>query len=283
MDEPTNVSEPEPDESPYLRRDKPVKVRQARLRVRTSARMWKWLAAALVLLALGIAGYSTVQFALADPRFRLEESNIDISGLKYLTRRQVAEKFAGDVGRSVFEVRVSRRRAMIEELSWVESAAVSRTWPNALQVAVRERVPVAFVRTSLGLFLADRHGVIMERPSRATFSFPVLTGIGERDPAPQREQRMRLYLALIEDLDRDGAHHSLDISEVDVSDPEDARLVFAEHEGSDAILVHLGNANFLSRYQTFLAHIRQWRQQFDKIQSIDLRYEKQIIINPDRK
>jgi len=281
MEENDDNSVPEP--SPYLRRQRPVEVRRSRLRVRTSVRMWKWTAGVLLAAAVVFAGYRTARFALDDARFRLEESGLDISGLKHITDRQVAEKFAGDIGRSVFLVPLARRQAMIGEISWVESAAVSRAWPNGIRVAIRERVPVAFLRTAAGLDLVDRRGVVMERPSRATFSFPVITGFTERDPAEQRELRMRLYLALMEDLDRDGGHHSLDVSEIDVSDPEDARLVVAASEGADAVLVHLGNANFLSRYQTFLAHIRQWRQQFDKIQSIDLRYERQIIINPDRK
>lgn len=280
MDDADN-SPPEP--SPYLRPQRPVEVRRSRLRVRTSVRMWKWTAGVLLVAAVVFAGYRTVRFALGDARFRLEESGLDISGVKYIAHRQVAEKFAGDIGRSVFLAPLGRRQAMIEEISWVESAAVSRAWPNGIRVAIRERVPVAFLRTASGLDLVNRRGVIMERPSRATFSFPVITGFSEQDPADQRELRMRLYLALMEDLDRDGGHHSLDVSEVDVSDPEDARLVVAGREGADAILVHLGNANFLSRYQTFLAHIRQWRQQFEKIQSIDLRYERQIVINPDHK
>ena len=29
------------------------------------------------------------------------------------------------------------------------------------------------------------------------------------------------------------------------------------------------------------AHVREWRQQFDKLESVDLRYDRQIIVNPD--
>jgi cell division protein FtsQ len=274
-------SEPEP--SPYLRRQKQVEVRRARLRVRASARFWKALLAVLLLALLGFAGYITAGFLLRDPRFRLEESGLEMSGIKYVMRRQVAEKFAGDIGRSVLLVPLARRRAMLEEISWVESAAVARAWPNRLRITIAERVPVGFLRAASGLYLVDRHGVVMERPARATFNFPVITGFGERDSPEQRQQRMRLYLAMIEDLDSDGAQHSLDISEADLSDPEDARIIVPGRDASEAILVHLGNTNFLSRYQTYLAHIRQWRQQFEKIQSIDLRYERQVVVNPDRR
>jgi hypothetical protein len=47
------------------------------------------------------------------------------------------------------------------------------------------------------------------------------------------------------------------------------------------VLVHLGAGNFLHRYKTYITHVQQWRQQFDKLESVDLRYDGQIIVNPD--
>ncbi len=48
-----------------------------------------------------------------------------------------------------------------------------------------------------------------------------------------------------------------------------------------AVLVHLGSSDFLSRYKIYVSHVQGWRQQFDKLESVDLRYEHQIIVNPD--
>ena len=47
------------------------------------------------------------------------------------------------------------------------------------------------------------------------------------------------------------------------------------------VLIHLGSSNFLERYKTYEAHAQEWRQQFDKLESVDLRYDRQIIVNPD--
>jgi cell division protein FtsQ len=46
-------------------------------------------------------------------------------------------------------------------------------------------------------------------------------------------------------------------------------------------LVHLGSGNYLQRYKTYVTHVQQWRQQFEKLESVDLRYDGQIIVNPD--
>jgi hypothetical protein len=47
------------------------------------------------------------------------------------------------------------------------------------------------------------------------------------------------------------------------------------------VLVHLGSSDYLSRYKIYVTHVQAWRQQFDKLESVDLRYEHQIIVNPD--
>ncbi len=270
------------EESPYLRRQKQVEVRRSKPGGRTLARLQWLLVVVAAAGALGYAGYRTVLFGLHDPRFALKESRLEIIGVNYASRQQVLEKFAGDIGRSIFRVPLERRRAMLEEICWVESAAVARVWPDRLRVTLRERTPVAFLRTVAGLALIDAQGVILERPSRASFTFPVLSGFSESDLIEARRQRMRLYLAMMQELDSEGASHSLDISEVDLADPEDARVIVTAPDSGGSVLVHLGNTRFLDRYRTYLAHIRQWQQQFDKIHSVDLRYERQIVVNPDQ-
>jgi cell division protein FtsQ len=88
-----------------------------------------------------------------------------------------------------------------------------------------------------------------------------------------------MYSMLMRELDFEGAHYSADLSEVDLSDSEDVKVVVADPAG--AVLVHLGNFDFLRRYKIYLAHLQEWRQQFQKVDSVDLRYEHQIIVNPD--
>jgi cell division protein FtsQ len=66
---------------------------------------------------------------------------------------------------------------------------------------------------------------------------------------------------------------------VDLTDTEDVKVLAADANGE--VLVHLGSGNYLQRYKTYVTHVQQWRQQFDKLESVDLRYDGQIIVNPD--
>jgi cell division protein FtsQ len=47
-------------------------------------------------------------------------------------------------------------------------------------------------------------------------------------------------------------------------------------------MIHLGNSDFLTRYKLYVTHIAEWRQQFQNLQSVDLRYEGQVVVNPDQ-
>jgi cell division protein FtsQ len=127
--------------------------------------------------------------------------------------------------------------------------------------------------------LVDASGVLMDLGGRKKFSFPVVVGLSSTEPLSTRTASMRIYNELIRELDSGGGHYSQDLSEVDLSDPEDVKVLTNDPEGE--VLVHLGSANYLDRFKIYVSHLREWRQQFEKIESVDLRYDQQIIVNPD--
>ena len=70
------------------------------------------------------------------------------------------------------------------------------------------------------------------------------------------------------------------MSEVDLSDPENVKVTANDPGGT--MVVHLGAQDFLPRYKLYVSHIAEWRQQFQNVQSVDLRYEGQVVVNPDK-
>ena len=58
-------------------------------------------------------------------------------------------------------------RSRLEALAWVESAQVSRTLPDGLDVAIRERQPFAVWQRRQLMFLIDAEGRTLEPASRA--------------------------------------------------------------------------------------------------------------------
>ena len=114
---------------------------------------------------------------------------------------------------------------------------------------------------------------------RKKYSFPVIVGMNSGEPPSTRAARMKIYNDVVSQLDAGGAHYSQELSEIDLSDPDDVKVMANNHAGE--VLVHLGSANYLDRYKIYVTHLQEWQQQFDKLESVDLRYDRQIIVNPD--
>ena len=151
--------------------------------------------------------------------------------------------------------------------------------PNRLRIEVQERTPIAFARIGPKILLVDAVGTLMELPARKKFSFPVIVGMNSGEPLSTRAARMKIYRELVRQLDAGGARYSQDLSEVDLADPDDVKVLANNREGE--VLVHLGSGDYLQRYKIYVSHVQEWRQQFQKLESVDLRYDRQIIVNPD--
>ena len=220
-----------------------------------------------------------------DARFRIAgAANIEATGLTEVSRRDMLPVFGEDIGRNVFFVPLDQRRKQLEAIPWVERATVMRVLPDQIRVSVVERKPVAFTRLGTGaaqqVGLVDPNGVLLSMPASAMaqhhYSFPVVTGVDRGDPAVSRKARMAVFLRMMGDLDSTGQHYSDQISEVDLTDPEDARVLMPE-QGTD-ILAHFGEDHFLERYQRYKAHIAEWRQQYPHLAAVDLRYDQQVVL-----
>jgi len=216
-----------------------------------------------------------------DPRFRIDTAaSIQTMGNSQLTREDLLSVFGSDIGRNVFFIPLAARRTELERIPWVEHATVMRLLPNQLRVAVRERTPIAFVRIGEKVELVDVDGVILSMPpsmmAARHFSFPVVAGINPNDPLSVRGPRMHLYQKFIADLDSSGEKISSDLSEVDLSDPEDVRATLPA--GASDMLLHFGDERFLARYRTYEAHLAEWRQQYPHLASVDLRYDTQVVL-----
>jgi cell division protein FtsQ len=238
--------------------------------------------AALVVLVCGVAVSAVYHYGERSWRFRVESSDdIEISGLGNVTRAQVIEVMGSDIGRNIFFIPLDERQNQLEQIPWVETASVMRFVPNRIKIEIHERTPVAFVRLGSKILLTDATGTLMDLPSgsKKKFSFPVILGMNAGEPQSTRAPRMKIYNQLLSELDSEGAHYSQDLSEVDLSDSDDVK-VLANDAGGE-VLVHLGSSDFLSRFKTYMSHAQEWRQQFARLDSVDLRYEHQIVVNPD--
>ena len=273
------------DEPRYLRRQKPVEIRRKKF----SGRGWPFYRRLLVLSFAGVVGvtaaYYGAQFLLNSPSMLLlKPDQIEVTGNRIVSREAVLQQFVHDGNRSVLRVPLEARRGQLEQIPWVESASVQRILPNRIRVELTERTPVAFARNGNELALIDAHGVILDRPRGEELHFPIVTGVSEEVPRDQREKRMQAYEEFIKDIDLVRSGSSDRVSEIDLSNPKDLRVVMtglANPGDSQAVTIHFGSSEFTGKFKMLIDNFSQWQANAGRVQSIDLQYSRQVVVNPD--
>lgn len=240
------------------------------------------VAAVVVLLGLCVGVVLVARDAvLHDERFVIENSSaVEVEGNDHVSRTQLLSIFGEDVERNIFTVSLAERRSQLEQLPWVKHATVMRLLPNRLRVQIEERVPVAFVRQGNHIGLVDASGVLLDMPpdkvGSGHYSFPVVTGISAEDPLSTRAARMKIYQRFTGELDGSGEKVSDRLSEVDLTNPEDVKALVPD--ATSAVLVHFGDESFLERYRKYQEHLVEWRTQYPRLSSVDMRYERQVVL-----
>jgi cell division protein FtsQ len=275
------------DEPRYLRRQKPVEIKRRKFGKKAWKGYFRFTLIALATAALGGALFGVGEFLFTSPAMALASpSQVDLSGNHFVARSSVLEIFAPDRGRSVLRVPLAARRAQIEALPWVERATVRRALPNRIEVEIVERTPIAFVRDGTDLFLADKDGMILDRPLEADFHFPVVIGINAVMPREDRARRMQMMSDFMAQIRAVRADAGDSVSEIDLSDADDVQATFAGLQASGtaipgALLVHFGNSDFHDKFQVLLNNVAQWQAAAGRIASVDLRFEREVVVNPE--
>jgi cell division protein FtsQ len=274
------------DEEPkYLRRQKPVEIRRKKLGGKAwpfYRRVFVWTVAGATLIT---GGYFGARYALYSPQMLLvKPDQIDVRGNHIVAPEEIQKLFLHDRDRSVLRIPLETRRAQIQELPWVEEASVQRILPNRLRVEITERTPVAFFRNGNELTLIDAHGVLLERPEGEDFHFPIVTGMSENLVREEREKRMQVYQEFMKDIDLVKPGSSERVSEADLGNPRDLCAVltgFGSEGNAAAITVHFGQGDFTGKYRTLVENFTQWQANAGPVHAIDLRYSRQVVVNPD--
>ncbi|MGB9010590.1 MAG: FtsQ-type POTRA domain-containing protein, partial [Candidatus Acidiferrales bacterium] len=291
------------DEEPkYLRRQKPLEIKRRKF----GKKAWKTYLRVMFGTAVAAGGvgaaYMVGHFLLASQEMALiHPEQIQVSQNHYVTPASVREIFRVDRGHSVLRIPLSERRRQIETLPWVEQASVLRALPNTIKVEIVERTPIAFLRDGSDLALIDVHGVILDRPLKGDFHFPVITGMSSEMPMEDRELRMQLFASFAQQVEaaRGGAMDQ--VSEVDLSEAKDLRATIAGLQGGSAsngasgnaagagewsnadapILIHFGDSDFEDKFLTVLKDIGRWRAEVGSVESVDLRFNGEAVVNQD--
>jgi len=274
------------DEVLYRRREKNIGVRRSRFHVRPRKIVGWFLLGGLAMMTLAYAGIRLAAYASHSPRFHVTGSDdVAIDGNKYVSREEILSAiglplyWTAGQGVSIFRVNLNEAGKQVESISWVKSAVVTRAFPHRLAVHIVERVPVAFVTVSGQVKLVDADGVFLEKPDQSDFNFPVLGGLDTTGNVMERASRIAMYQEFMRQISGRAPNSGWMISEVNLADSDDLKAMLVQ--GRETIEVHFGHTSFQERFSDFLNLLPDIRKTNAKIDSVDLRFRNQVVVNPE--
>jgi len=275
----------ENDEPRYLRRQKPVEIRRKKFGGKNLSRYRTIFNIVLISAAGGAVTYVAGNFLLHSPKvLLLKPEQVEVTGNHIVSREAVLAPFYKDRGHSVLRIPLDTRRADVEKISWVQSASVQRILPNRIRIDISERTPVAFVRNGSEIALIDEFGKMLDRPRGEDFHFPIVTGLADTMTDADRQKRVQTFQEFLKDADLVRPGSSDHVSEIDLGNPRDLRVVMAGFPGANAtqaVTIHFGSSEFTGKYRMLVDNFAQWQSNAGCVQSVDLQYARQVVLNPD--
>lgn len=266
--------------------------KRARVQPPRKKRSWRtWgLSAGKALLFLVVLGYATVRGVhLLTTTSALRIATVKVQGNRQLATRDVHRLLgAGGAGAAIGGLQGSNIlladldgwRQRLLRSAWIKEAAFRRVLPSTIEIAIVEREPLGIGRLRDRLYLVSSDGVILdEYGSRyAGFDLPIIDGLHTPENANGLlvdESRSAFAADVLRDLRR-SSELAARVSQVDVSDDEDAVILLAD----DTARVHLGREAYADRLQAYLNLAPTLRSRVPGIDYVDLRFDPRIFVRP---
>jgi hypothetical protein len=143
-----------------------------------------------------------VWWSAVGPEFRL--ARVTVRGTRLLTVSEIEAALGLSGDPSILWLNLEGLCRMLEREERVASAGASRRLPDTVEIAVRERPPVAVLADGTNQWDLDRTGQVLG-PRRADSACPEVHPV-----TPEDELRIRWTVSLLEAADRNG----LDVADV---------------------------------------------------------------------
>jgi cell division protein FtsQ len=159
-----------------------VRIARKRFARRQWARRWlAWRGLAVGLLIVAVLGGAAWLVFFSSV---LAVRDVQVAGNQVLDPREVRRAAQVPTGEPLATVDLEAVAARVEQLAAVDNVDVSRSWPDKVRIAIRERVPVAVVARAGVIRGLDEEGVVFrEYPSAPAHLPEVRTDAGTRADA----------------------------------------------------------------------------------------------------
>ena len=229
-------------------------------------RLLKPFVTALLLVGVPVVA---VLWVLTSPRFLLAE--VQIGKTVQVTTEEVAHALAPLEGRHLLALSLDDVESLLVVNPWIGGAAIRKQLPNRLVVEILERSPAALLRRNDGIFYVDRTGfVIATYDPEGPVDLPILSVAAGANLDVDSALRVAAEIEAL--APRVGAG----LSEIEVLGMGDFRVFSAALPFP--ILISAADLDpQLAKLDRLLPEILG---RYPEVAAVDLRFSRQIVIQP---
>jgi cell division septal protein FtsQ len=230
---------------------------------------------------------SVFVYAYTSDKFNIR--TITVYGCKEANPERLESIVRQNFPANILRVDLRRLKTRLEREPWVKRVQIRRVLPSDLIIYVQERSPSVILEFRSELMLADSDGIMLDRydPKYGHLDVPVFKGVlgedadGYRLYQEENSARIRKGLQMLSEIESGFPRETRKISEVDISDTKNLKLMLVD----DTAEVFLGGKDYQKRFRALIENMGQYRElkdQYTEIESIDLRFDGNIIYRPKR-
>ena len=250
---------------------------------RKGARRWRAFVKPLAKYGAAAAALVYVLYRASDLAAQAHVLRVDrivVRGNERISKDEVLEVLSGLRGENVLWTDLQRWRARLLASPWIRDAALRRSLPATVEVAVWERQPIGIGRIAGDVYLVDERGVIIDRygPQYADLDLPIIDGLGAAagpNGTMTDETRADLAARVIAEL-KGKPNVATRLSQVDVTDAHNAAVILT----GDPAVIQLGEEQFLQHLQAYLDLAPALHERVEEIDRVDLRFDDRIYVRP---
>jgi len=206
----------------------------------------------------------TIAILLVRYTLTFELREIQVEGVKRLSREQILEKANVSLNTCTFWVNLSAITRQIESLNLVKRAEVRRVLPSTLQMCIVEREPFACWRCPDGFWEVDDEGVILGRASESS-NLPLIIGI-----SPESNDQLKLSLNILRFTQKIG----FSLQKIDFSSSSTGIIAYLE----EGIVLLINERSYIESLSYLPLVLKDLEKRGEKVSRIDFRFSEQIVV-----
>ena len=230
---------------------------------------------------------SVFVYAYTSEKFNLR--HVTFYGCRELNQKEMEGIIRQDFPANILRIDLQKLQERLEKETWAKHVEIRRVLPSDLIIYIQERTPSVIFELRGELMIADGDGTLLGRydPRFGKLDVPVFKGVLGEDAESyklykeENAVRIRQGLVMLSQIESGLPHSTQKISEVDISDPENLKILLVD----DTAEVYLGDKDYLKRFSTLMSNLGEYQKlkdQYTEFVSIDMRFDNQIVYRPRR-